>query len=542
MKIALYARVSSETQAKEGTIESQIEALRDYAKVHELDIAYECLDDGYSGTTLDRPGLDQVRDLAQAGNIEGVLILSPDRLSRKQANQIILIEEFKKQNIQLIFTNQNFSDSPEDNLMLQIQGAISEYERAKILDRMRRGAIHSAKNGQVNGSNPPYGYKYVPKNRTRAGHWDIDPEEANVVKYIFDLYVNKKIKGTAIAKKLFEEGISNRTAQAWITQVYTILKGEVYKGSAFMFRHRNIEQKKTPKSKDYRKYKNKGKALRPRDEWIEVPVTAIVEESIWNKAQELLKQNTQLSKRNNNANKYLMHGLMVCGYCGCMASGYVSNKHTYYSCGAKRRKNIYTKQHEEIVRVDHKSFDEKAWSGLVELMSDPQNINIQIEKRLKADKPKSKTAKEDIAIDKEFAQLDSQEKRMIDAYLAEVINLHELKEQKEKIGLRRNVLKAKKKPVPSLTEGSGRSKITLAMLGDISARFQRVMAKADFQTREKIVNRLVNSVTLMTDKAIVKGNIPIDGLDALTKSHVRASQRLDGERTVKLCRCGTTIS
>src|SRR5215208_7234436 len=118
MKIALYARVSSETQTKDGTIDSQIEALRDYAKAHNLKVAFECLDDGYSGTTLDRPGLDQVRDLAHAGSIDAVLILSLDRLSRNHAHQVILMEEFKKQNIQLIFTDQNFSDSPEDKMML----------------------------------------------------------------------------------------------------------------------------------------------------------------------------------------------------------------------------------------------------------------------------------------------------------------------------------------------------------------------------------------------------------------------------------------
>lgn len=523
MKIAIYARVSSDTQTKEGTIDSQIEALREYAKKNNHDVIHECLDDGYSGTTLDRPGLDQVRDLAQEESIEGVLILSPDRLSRKQAHQAILMDEFKKRGIQVIFTNQKFEDNAEGNLMFNIQGLFAEYEREKILDRTRRGIIHATKNGQVSGGNPPYGYRYVPKSKARAGYWEVNPEEAKVIQYIFDLYVNKKLKGTTIAKRLFEEKISNRTVQAWTTQVYKILKSEIYKGSAFMFRHRNIESKKTPKSKEYRKYKNKGKELRPRDEWIEIPVTPIVEKDIWNKAQELIKQNIFLSRRNNNVHEYLMRGLMICSYCGCMASGYVSNKHTYYSCGAKRRKNIYTKQHDEVVRVDHKSFDEKVWIGLVELMSDPQKMNMEIEKRLKVDKKKSTIAQDNGLIDKELVHLSSQEKRIVDAYLAEAITLQELKEQKEKINSIRNTLLAKKKPVQRHVEGLEPSKITMAMLGDVSARFQRVMAKADFQTREKVVNLVVNSVTLMIDKAIVRGNIPVDNLDALTKRYARAS-------------------
>ena len=536
MNIAIYARVSSDTQAKEGTIESQIEALRDHAKAHHLNIVYECLDDGYSGATLDRPGLDELRDLAQAGSIEGVLILSPDRLSRKQAHQALLIDEFKRRNIQITFTSQKFEDNAEGNLMFNIQGLFAEYEREKILDRTRRGIIHATKNGQIIGANPPYGYRYIPKSKTELAHWEINPEEAKVVRYIFDLYVNQGVKGTAIGKRLFEEGISNRTEQAWISQVYTILRSEVYKGTAFMFRHRNVESKRTPKSKEYRKHKNKGKELRPRDEWIGIPVTPIIEENIWSKAQEILKQNIFLSRRNNNVHEYLMRGLMICGYCGSMASGYVSNKHTYYSCGAKRRKNIYTKQHDEVVRVKHKAFDEKVWFGLVELMSDPDKINMQIEKRLKADKKKPKVAQDNRTIDKQLEHLNNQEKRAFDAYLAEAITLQELKEQKEKIGAIRNALQAKKKPAERQAEGLEWSKITMSMLNDVSIRFLRVMKKADFPTREKIVNLLVGSVTLMTDKAIVKGNIPVDDLDALTKRHARASHAFN-QLLLELVQC-----
>jgi site-specific DNA recombinase len=151
MNIALYARVSSETQEKDGTIESQIEALHEYAKTHRLQIAYECLDDGYSGEDFIRPGLDQLRDLTIDGKVDGILVLCPDRLARKNAHQGILLEEFKKRNVKVIFTNQNYEDTADGNFMLQIQGAVAEYERAKILDRMRRGTIHAVKNGQIIG-------------------------------------------------------------------------------------------------------------------------------------------------------------------------------------------------------------------------------------------------------------------------------------------------------------------------------------------------------------------------------------------------------
>jgi site-specific DNA recombinase len=516
MKIAIYARVSSETQAKEGTIESQIETLRDYAKTKKLTVVSECIDDGYSGTILDRPGLDQLRDLAQVGSIEGILFLSPDRLSRKQAHQILLLEEFKKRNIQIIFTNQNFSDSPEDNLMLQIQGAVAEYERTKILDRMRRGIIHSVKKGQVIGNNPPYGYNYIPKSKDAVGHWEINPEEAVTIRYIFDLYVNQGLTGTAITNKLNDESLPCRSTKWWSGQVYLILKSETYAGTAHMFRYKRAESRKHPKARAYQKKKNNLKVERPQEDWVSVSVPPIIERETWEKAQALLKQNARLSRRNNHKHNYLLRGLVVCGLCESMASGYVSNKTTYYSCRAKRGKNITAIRHDELVQVRHNSFDEKVWNGLGELLGNPENLKAQQERRLQIKKANLQTVQAPNASSKELEQLAIQEKRIIDAYREEVISLEELKMQKEKIASVRKTLEAKKATVPRHTESAEQPKITMAMLGDVSARFERVMRKADFSVREKLTRLLVTSVMLYPNKAVVSGNIPLISLDALS--------------------------
>ncbi|MCB9109617.1 MAG: recombinase family protein [Anaerolineales bacterium] len=516
MRIAIYARVSSDTQAKEGTIESQIEALREYAKKHKYKIAYECLDDGYSGSNLDRPGLDELRDLMQAGEIKGVLILSLDRLSRNQANQIILMEEFKKRDIQVIFTNQNFEQNAEGNLMLTIQGAVAEYEREKILDRMRRGTIHAIKNGQINGGNPAYGYRYIPKTKDRVGHWEINPEEEKIVRYIYDLYVNEGLSATAIVKRLNDEAVPCRSSKWWSRQVFSILQKEFYIGIAYMFRRKAVEPKRNAKTKDYYKRKNRSRIDRPREDWVGIPVPAIIDREMWEKAQERRQKNIHTSKRNNRKNHYLLRGLVVCGLCGSMASGYVSNKSTYYSCRAKRGNNVHTIPHDELIQVSHPSFDDKVWVGLTELLSDPKKIKEQVGKRVQTRKsdnsPIGQPANE---IDKELDKLAAQEQRLITAYRQEVINLDELKTQKGMIAERRKVLEAKKKAFESRSNAPEQPKITMAMLGDVSARFSRVMAKADFQTQEKIVNHLVNSVRLFTDKAIIRGNIPVDKFDAL---------------------------
>jgi site-specific DNA recombinase len=529
MNIAIYARVSSDSQAKEGTIHSQIEALQEYAQANNLTILYKCIDDGFSGTNLNRPGLDQLRDLTQEGLIDGILVLSPDRLSRKSVQQLLLLEEFKKRNIQVIFTNQQFGDTPEDNLMLQIQGAISEYERTKILDRTRRGIKHAAKKGQVIGSNTPYGYSFVHKTATTPAHWEVDPREAEIVRLVFDLYVNKGLTAGKIVSYLEYEGIPSRSSYSkwWKSAIYSILKNEAYLGTAYMFKTKCVEPKKSPKVMKYRKRKNSSKADRPKEDWIGIPVTPLIEPKTWDAAQELLKINARKSPRNNTRNKYLLRGLVVCGLCGSMASGYVSNKKPYYSCVAKRNKNITTIPHDERIIVKQPTFDDKVWSGLVELLSNPEEIKAQTEKRL--DRKTGITTRINPDVDntnKDLEKLSIQEQRILDAYREGIITLDELKSQKETIAKKRRVLESKIKATRSLSEGLGRTEITMDMLGDVSARFERAMKKASFDKRQKLANLLINSVTLFPEKAIVAGNIPVIQSDVLSTSNPRSHPQI----------------
>ncbi len=252
-----------------------------------------------------------------------------------------------------------------------------------------------------------------------------------------------------------------------------------------MFKHKMIEPNKYPKAASYRKKKNTLEVLRPRDEWISVSVSPIVDEQTWKKAQELLKQNAYRARRHNNKHEYLLRRLVVCGLCGSIASGYVSNKNTYYSCGAKRNKNIHSKPHDDVIQVKHKPFDEKVWFGLTELLNDPENMKAQLDKRMQAKKAKLPPSVSTSEFDKELNQLAIQEKRILDAYREEVISLEDLKIQKEKIANRRKVVEGKKNTILSHSESTGQREITIAELGDVSKRFQRVIAKADFaHTRE----------------------------------------------------------
>ena len=146
-KAAIYARVSSERQAQEKTIESQLEHVNEYvaSKGIRVDADFIFIDNGVSGSSLIRPGLDALRDMASVGKINQIFVLSPDRLARKHAHQLILLEEFERLDTKVVFVNRDVSsNTAEDQMLLQIQGVISEYEREKIMERHRRGKLHKA--------------------------------------------------------------------------------------------------------------------------------------------------------------------------------------------------------------------------------------------------------------------------------------------------------------------------------------------------------------------------------------------------------------
>ena len=206
----IYARVSSDRQREDHTIESQVEALIGHAKKEGYIVPSDWVfkDEGYSGSTLVRPGLERLRDLACEGQIDTLLIYSPDRLSRKYAYQVLLIEEFSRNGVDLVFIKSPKATTPEEELLLQFQGMIAEYERAQILERSRRGKRHRAKQGEVSVlSGAPYGYRYIRKTDDAAAYYEVIAAEADVVRKIFNGYTVDRLSIGAITRQLNELGI-----------------------------------------------------------------------------------------------------------------------------------------------------------------------------------------------------------------------------------------------------------------------------------------------------------------------------------------------
>jgi site-specific DNA recombinase len=184
---AIYARVSKQ---KEENIASQTAALLEFAHKQGYDVPAEWVfeDEDFSAATLVRPGLERLRDLAAEGQITAVLVYAPDRLSRKYAYQILLIEEFARNGVETIFVKAPTNATAEDQLLLQVQGMIAEYERAQILERSRRGKRHRARQGQVSVLSAPYGYRYMRKTEETAAYYQIIEAEADVAPDISEIY------------------------------------------------------------------------------------------------------------------------------------------------------------------------------------------------------------------------------------------------------------------------------------------------------------------------------------------------------------------
>ena len=249
LRVAIYARVSGEQQAKEDTIASQLEAVaqRIASDALECDPELRFVDDGYSGSILARPGLERLRDQAAAGAIDRLYMLDPDRLSRKYAYQVLILEELTRCGVEVVFLRNPVGRGPEADLLLQVQGMIAEYERAKIMERCRRGKQHAARRGSVNVlSGAPYGYRYIGKHEGGGeARYQVLAEEARVVRKIFEWVGRERCSIGEVCRRLQRDGVPTRTGKsAWDrTTVWLILKNPAYKGTAAFGKTRSGEFK-----------------------------------------------------------------------------------------------------------------------------------------------------------------------------------------------------------------------------------------------------------------------------------------------------------
>jgi site-specific DNA recombinase len=517
---AIYARVSSERQKEEGTIASQTALLLDYAKVHELSVPSEWVfeDEGYSGALLARPGLERLRDLAAEGQIEVVLIYAPDRLSRKYAYQVLLMEEFSRHGVETLFLKTAAAETPEERLMLQFQGMIAEYERAQIAERTRRGKRHRAKAGCVNVlCGAPYGYRCIKKSEHSQAYYEVVEAQAEVVRKIFTWYTQELWSIGAIARQLNEQGIPTRSGQGlWErSTVWGMLRNPAYQGSA-CFGKTEIcaRQRITRPLRQKGGYSRRSSSSREkeRSQWIEIAVPALVSEEIFALAQERLAQNKRLSVRNTQE-PTLLQGLLVCEQCG-YALYRTSTRTTrrqikYYRClGSDRYRHLRGPACScRPIRQDY--VDDLVWQEVLRLLRTPQLIQSELERRRTESLNTSPVQQRQDRVKRELTRLSQQMDKLLDAYQEGLMTLAELRKRSPEIKKKIGALETEQKNL-NLRAVEDRRWIELSnSLETFLCRLNKTAQKMNAIEKQKVLRAMVKQITVGKDLITIHHSIPV---------------------------------
>jgi site-specific DNA recombinase len=539
---AIYARVSSDRQKEEQTITSQTSALRAYAAEHGYLVpeAWVYEDDGWSGATLVRPGLERVRDLAAQGQVDTLLVYSPDRLSRTYAYQVLLLEEFARAGVEVVFVRAPRVETPEEVLLVQFQGMIAEYEKAQIGERTRRGKRHRARCGVVNVlSGAPYGYRYVRKAEGELARYEVLEPEAAVVRDVFRHYAEDAWSIGAIARWLTDSGIPTRTGKRqWDrSTVWGMLRNPAYQGTACFQKTATTPREHV---RTTRRLRQRGgvparpAALRdrPREEWIEIAVPALIPPTQYALVQAQLAQNRHFAARHTKVPS-LLQGLLVCRSCG----------YAYYrtSTRTSRRKLFYYRclgsddyRYPEGRRCTNRpvrqdALDALVWNEVVRLLENPSLVRQEIDRRLAALRTEHPVTVKRESLVKTLTRIRSASARLIEAYQEDLLSLDELRQRMPPLRQREATAEAQLAACEAeLTDAETYVKLAESLEGFLTKLHEsaQTLALAD---RQRVIRLLLKEVQVGPDTLVLRhsipapGNHPDPGYRLCGRSHVAAA-------------------
>jgi site-specific DNA recombinase len=511
MSVALYARVSSEQQAMARTIDSQVAAVRERIAADGLTISEELtfIDDGFSGATLVRPALERLRDSAAAGGITRLYVLAPDRLARKYAYQVLLLEELRRAGVQVIFLTQSPGTTPEDELLVQVQGMVAEYERAKILERARRGKRQGALAGSVAViGHAPYGYRYVTKAEGGGqARYEVLLEEARVVREIFTWVGQEHVSMGEVGRRLTAAGVPRRTsADPWDRSlVYSLCKNPAYRGAA-AFGKTTVGPLR-PRVRTQRGHPDVARRpvsvyQMPPEEWLTIPVPALVSEELFAAVQEQLQHNRRHARLELRCTQFLVQGLAVCARCGCAYCGAIggarckgdpARRYGYYRCSGFDRTLRCG-----LPRCDNPAtrgdlLDAAVWSEVERLLLEPERLLTEYERRLQ-DPALDHGASDVRALERQVQTLRRGIGRLIDSYAEGLIDKEQFEPRVRRLKERMALLEADAaKEAAALAEQQS-LRLVIGQLDDFVATVKDRLSDLDWETRRAILRALVKRV------------------------------------------------
>ena len=517
---AIYARVSSARQKKDETIGSQTAALREHAAQARLEVPAEWIfqDEGHSGATLVRPALEALRDLVAQGCVDVVLVYSPDRLARKFAYQALLLEEFARAGVRVEFVKGPRGDSPEDQLLVQFQGMFAEYEKAQLMERYRRGKAHRARCGSVNVlGGAPFGYRYVPKTADSGASYEIVDHEAVIAAELFRRYTDDGASIADLTRWLTSENVPTRTGKArWDRSVvWGMLRNPAYAGTAVfgktqvlqespgLNRRARLEGRSVPRASKT--------AGRPREEWIEIPVPAIVTAETFGRAAQRLADNKRYAARNTKVPS-LLQGLAACSACGYgyyrTSARTTSRKIYYYRCLGS---DDYRYEGGRVcgnkpVRADY--LDTVVWDHITALLADPALIRAEISKRLEQARTADPATRQRKQLELALAKAAASVTAMIEAYSEQLITIDELRARMPHLRSREANLRGQ---IDALDARAADRDAYLKLADDLEgflAQLRGNAATATVEDRQRVLRLLVKDILIGPEKITIRHRIP----------------------------------
>jgi site-specific DNA recombinase len=512
MRAAIYARVSSERQEKEHTIGSQLEALRNYAAQNGMEIVEEFTDEGYSGARLDRPALDRMRDLAERRGFEVLLTYCTDRLARKFVLQALILEEMERFGVKTIFLEGGAADDPLSKLMHQITGAVAEFERAKIVERNRRGKLYRARCGEVVNWRAPFGYVRIPRRDGVAPHVEIDENKAAVVRRIFDLYTKQGITVRLIAKQLtLEETPAPGGGQEWnYYSVDRILHNEAYVGTLYYNRHNCAELEGT----HGQKRPSHQRTLRPKEEWIPISIPPLIDLETFHQAGIRVKDNQRFAPRNLKEDAYLLRRLVRCGHCGlsCRASTNTTNSrcsHYYVCLGTKNHFLIEKRCPQRSIGAD--ALDELVWKEVSTRLQDPDLVleayrECRIHRR---NGEKAGLSEQGQKLATQVKLANTEMTRLLDAYQAGTIELPELQKRRRLVDAKLDTLHREKELLEKMAREQKQEGDVRRDLEEFRALVSGRVQHSSFEDKQKLMRMVLDKVVVKDWRVDVHYNIPL---------------------------------
>jgi site-specific DNA recombinase len=545
IRAAFYARVSGEQQAAAHTIESQIAALSERASTDGMPVPTErqFVDDGFSGASLIRPGLDRLRDLVNVGAIDRIYVHSPDRLARNYAYQVLLLDEWRRRGVEVVFLNRPLGQSPEDYLLLQVRGIVAEYERAKIMERSRRGKKHAAQSGSLNVmSGAPFGYRYVSV-REGGGQARFEPvaEQARVVQQIFSWIGRDRCSLAEVCRRLHAGGMPSATGKTiWSREaVWHVLQNPAYMGQAAYGKPHM-----TPRGKKSRLRAARGHPTQPRrsnapkptdpKEWVRVAVPALVDGALFRAAHAQLEENRSRARQGRRRPGYLLQGLCSCSKCGYayygktlrqLGAGGQMRDFLYYRCSGSDGYRFGGDRMCSNAQIQGNLLEMTIWSEISKLLIDPRRVELEHQ-----DRTKNAALLDNLeTLRSQKAKLEHAVERLIDSFAEGLIEKDQFTSRMARTKSRIADLDTRIDAYAGDLNRRDHLRLAANRIRDLAATVGPELERADWQRKREIIRTVVQRIDIDTDvmKIIfrVNPNTRTSDSDGIAISVPRPSKR-----------------